>query len=78
MYTADFLSFVWILLWTSFAISEGMFALETAVASCRESAKKEIVFEFDEPHLVHDGEVAALQPNECPQTHLRNCHSSLT
>jgi len=38
----------------------------------------EIVLESEEPHLVQDGEVSALQPNECPQTHLRNCHSSLT
>lgn len=62
----------------SLTISGGMFALETATASRRESAKNETSLEFDEPHLVHDGEVPALRPNECPQTHLRNCHSSLT
>ena len=62
----------------SLAISGGMFALETATASRRESPKNPSVLVFEEPHLVHDGEVPALQPNECPQTHLRNCHSSLT
>ena len=34
--------------------------------------------EFEEPHLVHEVEESPLQPNECPQTHLRNSHSSLT
>jgi len=55
-----------------------MLAFDTAVASFRESSKMVMDLEFEEPHLVHEVELSILQPNECPQTHLRNCHSSLT
>lgn len=68
----------WILCEISMAISRGMFAFDTALASCPESSKIEITFESEDPHLVHNDEVPPLHPNECPQTHLRNCHSALT
>ena len=38
----------------------------------------DMTLELVDPHLVQLHDVSALQPNEWPQTHLRNCHSTLT
>jgi len=55
-----------------------MFAFETASARRLGSPTIAIILDFDDPHLVHMAEFFPLQPNEWPQTHLRNCHSLLT
>jgi len=55
-----------------------MFAFDTATASWRESANIETTVDFGEPHLLQVGDLDELLPNEFPQSHLRNCHSSLT
>ena len=59
---------------TSFAISGGILASETALANSAEVWNSDTILDFIEPHLIQEPLVPFLIPYEVPHWQIIKCH----